>query len=145
MHFFSIPSPLLILFFIFSMYWCQVSLLSIITPRYFASLLNSNGSPLIYTSNTLFLHAGDKSKHKSFDLSTLSVSLFAFSQFAILSREVLMLFFNWLMFLFAQNSAVSSAKRWNAAVGSDLYISWMYIKNRRSPSTLPCGTPQVIL
>ena len=88
-------------FFIFSMCWCQVSL-SIITQRYFALLLNSNGSPLIYTSNTFFLHAADKSKHKSFDLSKLSVSLFAFSQFAILSREVLKLFFNWLMFLFAQ-------------------------------------------
>ena len=69
------------------------------------------------------LHAGDKSKYKSFDLPTLSVNLFAFIQFAILSREVSMLFFNWLMFLLAQKSAVSSAKKWNAAIGSDLYIS----------------------
>ena len=73
---------------------CQVSLLSIVTSKDLAWLLNSNGSPLTYTSNTFLLHAADKSKYKSSDLSTLSVSLFAFSEFAMLSREVLILFFN---------------------------------------------------
>ena len=124
----------------------QVSLLYIVTPRYFTSLLNCNGSPLIliYTSNTCLLHAGDKPKYKSFDLSTLSISLFYLQPVAVLSREVLVLFLNWLMLLFAQNNAVSSAKRWNAAIGSDLYISLMCFKNWRDPSTLSCGTPQVI-
>ena len=76
----------------------------------------------ICVTSTFVLYAGDKSKCKSFDLSTLGVSLFAFNQFAILSKEMLMLFFNWLMLLFAQKSAVSSAKMWNAAIGPDLHI-----------------------
>ena len=63
-------------------------------PKVFCFAVNSNGSPLIYTSDISLLHAGDKSKYNSFDLSALSVSLFAFSQFATLSREVLMLFLN---------------------------------------------------
>ena len=137
-HFFSIPITLLILFFV-SVCSRQVSLLSIVTPKYLGWLLNSNGSPLTYTSNTFYMLL--TSQNMSSDLSTLSVSLFAFSQFAMLSREVLILFFNWLMFLFAQNIAVSCAKRWIAATGSDLYISLVYITNRRGPSTLPCGTP----
>ena len=110
-YFFSIPVTFSIFFFFY------IYIFNVLTPsqfiiynypKIFSFVLNIL---LIYTSNTFLLHSGDLSKYKSFDLSTLSVSLFAFSQFAILSRQVLMLFFNWLMFLFPQNSVVSSAKR----------------------------------
>ena len=49
---------------------------------------------MINASSRFILHAGDKSKCKSFKFSTLIVNLFDFGQFTLLSREALMLLFN---------------------------------------------------
>ena len=67
-----------------------------VTPLVFCFIVKFQWFTLVHTLNTFLLHAGDKSKYTIFDLSTLSLSLFAFIQFTILSREVLMLFLDFL-------------------------------------------------
>ena len=75
----------------------------------------------------------------SFLITILSESLFASSQFSKDSSSAILnniYFVLWKIKMF-----VSSANNFCTAVLNAFEMSFMYIRNRRGPSTEPCGTP----
>ena len=81
----------------------------------------------------------------SLSIPILSESLFASSQFSRDLSSVLAILNKASLDLWKMNMLVSSANNLGTAFLNAFGMSLMYIRNRRGPSTDPCGTPHSII